>query len=70
MIWEWIAAKSASLMAFVIGLGFIGIASLYSQYRYFFLCLAVLAVAYGIKQLKKRDTPFERHEREMRRKQL
>jgi len=70
MIWEWIAAKSASLMAFVIGLGFIGIASLYNQYRYFFLCLALLAVVYGIKQLKKRDTPFERHEREMRRKQL
>ncbi len=57
-------------MAFVVGLGFIGIAFLYTQYLYFFLVIALLAIVYGFKQLKKHDTPFQRHEREMRRHRL
>jgi hypothetical protein len=66
----WISEKGPSLMAFVIGLGFIGIACIESQYRYLFLILAILAFFYGYKQLKRRDTPFERREREIRRKSL
>jgi hypothetical protein len=67
---EWISQKGTSLMAFVVGLGFIGIAFIDSQYRYFHLCVSVLAFIYGYRQFKKRDTPFERREREMRRKTL
>jgi hypothetical protein len=70
MIWEWIAEKGTSLLAFLVGLGFVGIAFLDAQYRYFYLCIALIAVAYGYKLLKKRSTPFEKHEREMKRKQL
>ncbi len=57
-------------MAFVVGLGFIGVAFLDSQYRYFHLCIAIIALVYGYKQFKKRDTPFERREREIRRKTM
>ncbi len=57
-------------MAFAVGLGFIGIAFLDSQYRYFYLCIAIIALVYGYKQFKKRDTPFERREREIRRKTM
>jgi hypothetical protein len=70
MIWEWIAEKGASLLAFLIGLGLIGVSFLEPQYRYFFLCLSLIAIVYGCKRLKKHDTPFERREREMKRKQL
>jgi hypothetical protein len=67
---EWISEKGASLTAFAIGLGFIGLSFLHSQYRYFHLCVAIFAFIYGYKQFKKRMTPFERREREIRRKRL
>jgi hypothetical protein len=70
MIWEWIAEKGTSLFAFLIGLGLIGASFLDPQYRYFFLCLAVLAIAFGCKRYKQHDTPFEKREREMKRKQM
>ena len=70
MIWEWIAEKGTSLLAFLIGIGLIGISFLEPQYRYFFLCVAVVSIWYGYRQLKKHATPFERREREMKRKQL
>jgi hypothetical protein len=67
---EWIAQKGTSLMALVIGLGFIAIALLYNQYMYFFFCLALIAFIYGYKQFRKRDTPFQKRERELRRKTM
>jgi 4-hydroxybenzoate polyprenyltransferase len=67
---EWISEKGASLTAFAIGLGFIGLSFLYGKYRYFLLCAAIVALIYGYKQFKKRGTPFERRERELRRKRL
>jgi hypothetical protein len=70
MIWEWIEAKSSSLMAFVVGIGFIGVSFLHSQYRYFHLCIALIAFIYGYRQLRRHDTPFQKHERELRRKSL
>lgn len=70
MFWEWIAQKGTSLLSFLIGLGFIGVSFLDPRYRYFFLCLAVVSIAYGFKQYRKHDTPFERHEREMKRKRM
>jgi hypothetical protein len=70
MIWDWIAEKSTSLMAFLIAIGFIIIAIFYNQFRFICICIALIAVAYGYKQLKKHDTPFQKHEREMRRKRL
>ena len=66
----WISEKGASLMAFVAALGLLAAAFFYSQYRYFFICVAVVAFAYGYRQLKKQATPFEKHERELRRKTL
>ena len=70
MFWEWIAQKGPSLLALLIGLGFVGVSFLYPQYRYFFLFIALVAIAYGCKQFRKHDTPFERREREMKRKQM
>ena len=70
MIWDWIAEKSTSLTAFLIALGFILVASFYGRFRFVCICIALIAAAYGCKQLRKRDTPFQRQEREMRRKQL
>ena len=70
MNWEWISEKSTSLMAGIAGLIFIAVALLDSRYRYFFLCAAVIAFYYAYKRYKKRDTPFEKHEREIRRKRL
>jgi hypothetical protein len=67
---EWISEKGSSLIAFVVGLGFAAIAYLDAQYRYFHLVVAIVAFGYGYKQLKKQDTPFERREREIRRKRL
>jgi hypothetical protein len=65
---EWISRKGTSLMAFVIMLGLIVIAFLDARYRYFYLAVAVVAFLYGCRQLRKHDTPFERHERNIRRK--
>jgi hypothetical protein len=67
---EWISEKGAGLIAFVVGLGFIAIGFFDSQYRYFHLAVAIIAFGYGYKQIKRRDTPFERREKELRRKQL
>jgi hydrogenase/urease accessory protein HupE len=70
MIWEWIAEKSTALMAFLIGLGALAAAVMNSRYRYVCLCVALLAIFYGYRQIKKHDTPFERHERDLRRRKL
>jgi hypothetical protein len=70
MIWEWMAVKGPSLIAFLVGIGLIGIAYLEIQYRYFFVACAIIAFVYGYKQLRRHDTPFQKHEREMRRKQM
>jgi 4-hydroxybenzoate polyprenyltransferase len=67
---EWISQKGKSLMAFIAGLGFIVIAYLDTQYRFFHLCIAIVALIYGYKQFKRRDTPFEKREREIRRKEM
>jgi 4-hydroxybenzoate polyprenyltransferase len=67
---EWISQKGTSLMAIIVGLGFVIIAYLDSQYRYFYLCIAIVAFIYGYKQFKRRDTPFEKREREIRRKEM
>lgn len=67
---EWIAQKSTGLMAFIIGLGLIAVALFYRNYMYFFFCLAIIAFVYGYRQFRRHDTPFQRHEREMRRKTM
>jgi len=67
---EWISEKGTSLMACIVGLGFIAIAFLDSQYRYFHLVVAVVAFVYAYKRFKRHDTPFERREREARRRRL
>jgi 4-hydroxybenzoate polyprenyltransferase len=66
----WISEKGAGLMGFVVALGLLVTAFVYSQYRYFFICVAVVAFVYGYRQLRKQDTPFEKHERELRRRTL
>ena len=70
MNWEWISEKGTSLMAGIVGLGFIAMAFWDSRYRYFYLCVAAIALVYGYKKYKKRDTPFERQEKEIRRRRL
>ena len=70
MIWETLAQKSTSFISFFVALVFLLFAFLDVRYRYAHLCIALLALIYGYKKLKKRDTPFERHEREIRRKNL
>ncbi len=67
---EWISEKGSSLICFAITLGFIGLSFIHSEYRYFHLVVALIALVYGLKQFKRRDTPFEKHERELRRKSL
>ena len=67
---EWISRKGASLMAVVIGLGFITAAIFEHKYRAFHICVAVIALIYGYKQYRKHDTPFESQERELRRKRM
>jgi hypothetical protein len=57
-------------MAFVVALGFVVIAFLDIRYRYFYICVAVVALLYGYRQFRKNDTPFERREREIRRKNM
>ncbi len=70
MVLEKLSQKGSSLVAFFIALVFLVLAYLDVRYRYFLLCVAVLALIYGYRQFKKRDTPFERHERELRRKTM
>ena len=67
---EWISEKGTGLMAVAVGLGFVAISYFDAHYRYFHLCVALVAFIYGYKQIKKHDTPFERREREIRRKRL
>ena len=67
---EWVSEKGPSLLAGVAGLGFVVIAYLDSQYRYFHLCVAIVALVYAYKRFKRRDTPFEKRERESRRRRL
>jgi hypothetical protein len=67
---EWISQKGTGLMAIVAGLGLIAFAILHSQYFYFYICAAIAAFIYGFRRFKKRDTPFERRERELRRKTM
>ncbi len=67
---EWLIEKSAGLTAIVIGLGFVAVAFFDSRYRYFHLCVAILALFFGHRQLRKRETPFQKREREFRRKRL
>jgi 4-hydroxybenzoate polyprenyltransferase len=70
MYTEWISRKGGGLLAIAIGLSFVIIALLENHYRYFYLIVVVIAFAYAYKKFKKRDTPFERHEREIRRKMM
>jgi len=67
---EWIAKKSTSLTAGAIGIGFLIVGYVDSRHRYFHLCAAIIAFVYAYRQFRKRDTPFEKHEREIRRKVL
>jgi hypothetical protein len=62
----WFYEKMQSLLAFLIGLGFVGVSILDSQYRYLYILLGILAFFYGYRNLKRKETPFERKEREMR----
>jgi 4-hydroxybenzoate polyprenyltransferase len=70
MNWEWISEKGASLTAGIIGLGFLFVAYLDRHYRYFHLCVAAIALAYAYRQYKRPVTPFEKREREIRRRRL
>jgi 4-hydroxybenzoate polyprenyltransferase len=67
---KWLSDRGAGLTAVVVGLGFIAVAFRNIQYRYFYICVAILAMLYAYKQLKKRETPFEKRERELRRRSL
>ena len=67
---EWISEKGTSLTAFAAALGFLVLSFFHSEYRYFYLCVALLAFVYGVKEFRKRRTPFERRERELRRNRL
>jgi hypothetical protein len=70
MVLERLSQKGSSFIAFFIALVFLVLTVWDVRYRYFFLCVAILAFIYGCRQFKKRDTPFERHEREIRRKTM
>jgi predicted membrane protein len=70
MIRETLAQKGTSLTAFFITLMFLIFAFFYIQYRYLHICIAVLALIFGYRKLKKRDTPFEKRERELRSKRM
>jgi 4-hydroxybenzoate polyprenyltransferase len=67
---EWISRKGAALLATAAGFGFIALALFDERYRYFYLCAGIAAFIYAYKKFKKRDTPFERREREIRRKMM
>jgi hypothetical protein len=62
-----ISEKSPALLAIIVGLGFLGMAYLDAQYRYFHLAVALVAFWYGIRRLSRKETPFEKRERELRR---
>ncbi len=66
----WISEKSAGLLALLVGLGFLGLAYFDSQYRYFHLAVALVAFYFAYKRITRRETPFERREREMRRNSM
>ena len=66
----WISEKSTGLLAVLVGLGFLGIAYFDSHYRYFHLVVALVALYFGYKRIARRETPFEKREREMRRNSL
>jgi hypothetical protein len=66
----WTSQKGTGLLAGFIGLLFVAFAFLHGHYRYFHICVAIVAFIYAYRQLKKRDTPFEKHERELRRKKM
>ncbi len=66
----WISEKSAGLLALLVGLGFLGIAYLDRQYRYFHLVVALIALVFAYKRLSRRETPFEKRERELRRNSM
>jgi len=70
MIRDKLSRKGPSLTAFFIALMFLVFAFFYIQYRYVHIFIAVLAFIYGFRQLKKRDTPFEKRERELRSKRM
>lgn len=70
MNYEWISEKGAGLTAFAVGLVLLVISYFESQYRYVFLVGGIIALYFGYKQLRKRDTPFQKRERELRRKRL
>lgn len=70
MNWEWISEKGAGLTAVVIGLGFLLAAYLDRRYRYFHVCVAAAAFVYAYRQFKRPVTPFEKRERELRRRRL
>jgi len=67
---SWLSEKGAGLTAAVVGLAFIALSFLHVQYRYFYFCVAIVVFLYSYRQFKKRDTPFEKHERELRRKTM
>ena len=66
----WISEKSTGLLALLIGLGFLGMAYFNAQYRYFHLAVALVALYLGYKRISRRETPFEKRERELRRNSL
>jgi len=70
MLLQRLSQKGSSFIAFFIALVFLVLALLDVRYRYFFFCVAALGLIYGYRQFKRRDTPFERHERELRRKTM
>jgi 4-hydroxybenzoate polyprenyltransferase len=70
MNFEWISEKGASLISFVIALALFALSFIHSQHRYFYLVVTLFALVYGWKQFKRRITPFEKHERDIRRKTL
>jgi predicted membrane protein len=54
----------------IVALALIFMALFDSRYRYLYLCVAIFLMIYGYRKIKKRDTPFERRERELRRKTM
>ncbi len=67
---EWISENGTGLLGILVGVGFLVVAYIDAHYRYFHIAVALVAFIYAYKQLKKRATPFERRERELRRKSM
>jgi len=67
---EWVSEKSTGLMWLLVAVLFVAFAFLYDTYRYVHICVAIVAFVFACKQLRKRNTPFERREREIRRKNM